>query len=209
MGIKQVGVGATLLLLVAHQCELVAYQFPGVVAVEKARPQAHFPSHAPSCGRVATVDERLACGGGQFGCVEGRYLVAGIECIQVRHMAVDVVRIVPIVHPFLQLSPASCLQGHKSGEFVAEAVEQRVACFLAKDFGGIDDMVEEVIYQFVVHGDTGSRCGIERMLVFRRQTWAYHPMIGAGFAHHDLVEETCRILHDGVEMRQMLLVAGI
>ena len=53
--VEEVRVGAALLLLVAHEGQLVADELEGVVAVEQARPQAHLPSHAPSCRRVAAV----------------------------------------------------------------------------------------------------------------------------------------------------------
>ena len=68
MGIEEVGVGAALFLLSAHQGELVANEFQGMVAIEQPGPEAYLPSHAPARGGVATVLERGLCGVSQLGC---------------------------------------------------------------------------------------------------------------------------------------------
>ena len=62
MRVEEVGIGASSFFLRAHEGELVADEFEGMVAVEQSGPEAHLPTHAPTCGGVAAVDERcLGC----------------------------------------------------------------------------------------------------------------------------------------------------
>lgn len=70
MRIEEVGICATFLLLIAHEGELVSDQLVSMIAIEHTCPQAHFPSHAPTGGRVATVDERGAGGIEELGSAE-------------------------------------------------------------------------------------------------------------------------------------------
>ena len=124
-------------------------------------------------------------------------------------MAVDVVRVVPVVFPFLQLSPASRLQRQQSVELFLQTVGERLVLFCAKDGRGTDDVGEQVVYQFIVHCHSGCRRGVVGVLVLGRETGANHPVGVARVAHHYLVEEARRLFHRGVSVGEEFLVACI
>ena len=61
------------------------------VAVAQARPQVDLPGLAPAGAAVAAVVQGLACGCGQFRRGGGGYLLARVDRVQVRVVAVGVV----------------------------------------------------------------------------------------------------------------------
>ena len=122
MSIEKVGVSAAHLLggsenqeSIRRQGQLVVNQFQGMVAVKQTSPETYFPSHAPACGHVTPMHQGSFGRLKKLGCSVRGYLTAGIQRIEMRHMAMVVVRVVDIINPFLHLAPFPYLKGSQAG----------------------------------------------------------------------------------------------
>ena len=122
-------------------------------------------------------------------------------------MAVGVIGVVPVVEPFLQLSPATHLQWGQSGQLLLQTVGQGE--WFLEDAGCLDDVCEEVADEFVVHRHAGGSGGSVWMRVLRREARANYPVVFLRVAHHDLVEEAGGFHHCGIDFPQELGVAGV
>jgi len=111
MRVEQVGVGAAVLsFLLFGRAYLFSDQFIGMVPVQQACPQTYLPSHRPSRRVVAPGEERGTCRVEEYRRGPVADLPARIEPPQVRDVAVTVVGMVPVVHPFLKLpQPPTCI----------------------------------------------------------------------------------------------------
>ena len=151
MGIEHVGVGATLLTAsrLDGGFDLLADERHRMVAVEEACPEADFPAHRPACGGVTSGYEAGAGGAEEVGRAVGRDLIAWVESPEVRDVAVVVVGIIPILHPFLQLAPAPNLHRSKLVVDGLQGVDEEgiVAQLLCR----ADAVGKEVVDELVVH----------------------------------------------------------
>ncbi len=105
MRVKEIRICTTFLLFVAHKCELIGYELVSMVSVKETSPQTHFPSHAPSCRRISAMYQRCAGGIEKLRCAVRGYLIGRIHAVEMRHVTVHILRVVPITHPFLKLPP--------------------------------------------------------------------------------------------------------
>ena len=217
MGIEEVAVGAALLLVCAvcdeavlGQRELVVDELVGMVAIEEPCPETNLPAHRPSRRRVATMDERRAGGIEELRRAVRRDLCSGEHPIEMTHMTVCVVRVVPVFEPLLQLSPSSDLQGCHLTEACGIVVVELLVH--AQHLAGGNDAVEELVDQLVVHGgpvgDGDAAIG-RRMTVLGRHRGRDHQPAMCRFGNEHGIEKLCRTLHDGIGLLQKPAVAGI
>ena len=119
MRIEEIAIGSTFLLVqsvgeevVIRQGQLVVNQLVGMITIQKASPETNLPSHRPTCTRVATMYQRSTGSIEEFRCLLRCNLITWIERIEMTHMAMIILRIIPVLDPFLQLSPLANL--HRS-----------------------------------------------------------------------------------------------
>ena len=72
-----------------------------MIAVEHAGPEVDFPSETPASGHVTTLLQGVGSCCKQFRVIVRRYLVRGVETVEMGDMTVLVFRIVGIDEPFL------------------------------------------------------------------------------------------------------------
>ena len=88
----------------------------GVVAVLHPRPEIRFPTETPARGPVTALDQCGARGLEEVGRARRGDLVGRIQSIEVRDVAVLVVRVVAVLDPFLQLAVLPHLHRRQFGE---------------------------------------------------------------------------------------------
>ena len=185
MGVEQIGIGTTIGYLLGHlvvgqQMKHVGDNLEGMVAIEHACPEIGFPPQAPSCGHVASLQQGVAGSGKELRMLVGRYLIGGIESIEMRDVAVLVLGVVGILEPLLQLSVTAYLHGRKGSQrfFVFEGVKlenpanvvglrslgtardmRLVQPHMVEHTGGHDELAEHIEDDLIVHRRTGSHCG--------------------------------------------------
>ena len=112
MGIEQVGISAAMttpLHIVGNHSQHIPNNAEGMVAILHARPEIDFPPQTPARGHVAALLQRIGSSGEQIGMSVGRYLVGGIEAIEMRDVTMLVLGIITVPQPLLQLTIASNL----------------------------------------------------------------------------------------------------
>ena len=117
---------------------------------------------------VAARVERYLGGVCQFGRVADVDLIARVDGIEVRHVAMLLLGRfgVPILEPFLQLARFANPVVRKSRACLGELSQQ--VCINAKAVAGVDRPVEQVAQDLPVHRRSGANGRSEGMLVLRR-----------------------------------------
>ena len=167
MGIKQIGIGTSVGILshlpvFRQNAEHILDNQEGMVAVQQTSPQIGLPPQAPTCCLVTTLCQ---CGGSsriQVGMRKRRYLIGGVQPIEVRHMTMLVVGIVTVPQPLLQLTMLTNLHGRQLSEGSGKTADVRG--IFAKDTGGLGRLTQHVEDNLVVHGRA---CRHRRMLADR------------------------------------------
>ena len=123
-------------------------------------------------------------------------------------MTVVVLRIIDIVEPFLQLSPAAHLHGRQLRQLFADGLQQRV--LVIQHLGRLQHLGEQFGDNLVVHRHTG----IERRTtplasVFGRLSRTNDQITQSGVFHQGLRIETGGLEHDGIGLTQEFLVARV
>ena len=213
MSVEEVGVGAAAQLgFVRHiafvrQTQLVLDELVGMVAIEETSPQTDTPAHCPTCRDVATMFEADLCRLGEVGRIACRNAIAGEKAVEMTHMTMVVGGIVPILDPFLQLSPRTYL--HRS-EFLDACLIVFGRSDIAQQTCRLSHFVPKVADELAVHGAACHRGGIVSLgSVFGRIGGANHEIMMEGFIDHRLVEETCGTLHHGIPLAQEIEVERI
>ena len=89
----------------------------------------------------------------EFGRAQSRNLIGGIESVEMGKMTVVVLRIIDIVEPFLQLSPAAHLHGRQLRQLFADGLQQRI--LVIQHLGRLQHLGEQFGDNLVVHRHTG------------------------------------------------------
>ena len=125
-------------------------------------------------------------------------------------MAMIILRIIPVLNPFLQLSPFTNLhRRHLSQDFLQMS---RISCIFSQNLARSDDRTEEFVEQFIIHRGTithGYLSILGRMGILRTHSWRNHEPSMLRFRYQHLVEESSCTLHDWVSLAQEFLVATI
>ena len=116
MRIKQIGIGPSLfpLLIQRSRTQLVLNKLVGPIPILQTRPKVHLPAHRPPGTLIASMLQACTCSSKKFRSAIGGYLVARMQAIQMRYMPMPVLRIIPVVHPLLQLAKTACFIGGSS-----------------------------------------------------------------------------------------------
>ena len=102
----------------AYGVEQVGDDLIRMVAVQQPCPQVYFPAHGPSGCFIAAAEQGLAHGFEKPGRIR-RNLFAGMEAIQMGHVAVLGFCFSEVVHPFLQFSALPYLVGQQFAQWWA------------------------------------------------------------------------------------------
>ena len=217
MRIEEISIGSTLLLVqsigeevVIGQGQLVMNQLIGVITIQKTSPETNLPSHRPTCTRVATMYERST------GCIEEFRsllrcnLITWIERIEMTHMAMIILRIIPVLNPFLQLSPLANLhRSHLSQYFLQMS---SISGIFSQNLARSDNGREEFVEQFIIHRSAiahGYLSILGRMSILRTHSWRNHEPSMLRLRYQHLVEESGCPLHDRISLTQEFLITTI
>ena len=217
MRIEEIAIGSTFLLVqsvgeevVIGQGQLVMNQLISVITIQKTSPETNLPSHRPTCTRVATMYERST------GCIEEFRsllrcnLITWIERIEMTYMTMIILRIVPVLDPFLQLSPLANLHRcHLSQHFLQMS---SISGIFAQDFARSDNGREEFVEQFIIHRSAiahGYLSILGRMYILRTHSWRNHEPSMLWFRYQHLIKKGSCTLHDKISLAQEFLVTTI
>ena len=169
MGIKEIRIGSSLRIFLYlrirwQQAKHIADDSESMIAIEHACPEVRLPTQTPARSLVATMLQSSGCGMEQFRMRERRNLIGWIQSIEMRDMAMLILRIIRIHKPLLQLSVLSYL--HRRN--LRNQLLHRLALSLINPQ-----------YFRSLHG-TGQ--GIEGYLVIHRATCRY----GSSLTHRSL-----------------------
>ena len=177
-----------------------------MVAVLHARPEIDLPRQAPACSHVAALGQRGSGSAEEFRMSVGRYLVGGIESVEMRDVPVVIIRIVGIIEPFLQLAILPDLHGRQQGQRLLYGVLQGLV--LAQYAGRTERVGQGVGCNLVVHGATGRDGRLfshGRMLRRDRRSHDQPPFLRMGY--HIRKVEQGRSFHGVIVTIEKLLVA--
>src|SRR5574344_899059 len=119
MRIKQVGIGSSLGVFLLHviirqDMQHVLDNLQCMVTILHSGPEIGFPTQTPSSSHITTLYQGGTGSLKEFGMCIGRYLIRWIESIEMGDMTVVVLRGIPVLQPFLQLSVLSHLHRGQS-----------------------------------------------------------------------------------------------
>ena len=128
MRIEEVRIGTSVRMaahrtVVRQQMQHVLDDLKGVVAVEHTRPEVDLPTQTPTRCHIATLVQRIGSSGEEVRMRIGRYLIRGIETIEMGDMTVLVLGVVAINHPLLQLAIATNLHRRQAFQGCTERCE--------------------------------------------------------------------------------------
>jgi len=195
MGVEEVGIGAASpgvdFFVDLDGAEEEFYHIIGMVAIEEACPEVDFPRQAPSRTFIAPEEERLAGGFHQFrGAVPGNFATR-VDGPEVGDVAVFVVGIIFVFHPFLQLTvPADSVGGDLRNHFLQFSGELSIGI---QKRGGLNAGFEKGPDDLVVHGRTGYQSA-----VFGGVGGSADQLAGNRIPYQEAGEEFCGAPHDGV-----------
>ena len=104
MRIEQVGIGTaprSPFRSGGYRVQQILENLEGMIAVEHAGPEVNLPAETPASGHITALFQGVGSCRKQFGMAIGRYLVRGVEAVEMGDMTVLVFRIVGIDEPFL------------------------------------------------------------------------------------------------------------
>ena len=141
------------------------------------------------------------CAGGieKLRCAIRGYLIGRIHAVEMRHVTVHILRVVPITHPFLKLPPMPYT--HRRDLFYAGfetvgklliGIEYRCSC---------DDIVPQLCDKLIIHGGTSHSSGIVPLWrIFRGVARTYHKLPALRLIHHGGIKEFTCTFHDGISL---------
>ena len=180
----------------------------GMVAVVHAGPKVDFPSERPAGRIVTALFQRNAGALDQIRSFFRRNLRAREEAVQVRNMAVLVVRIVPILEPFRNLS---VLTGLCRRQALDSRFHLGAHIFInAQNLGSLDGVIQHVADNLVIH--RGAKADVvTTVVVFRGIARGGHQILVAGFRffHEAVHEEERSTLHGRINVLEVSLVGRI
>ena len=208
MRIEEIAIGSTLFLVqsigeevVIGQGQLVMNQLISVITIQKTSPETNLPSHRPAGTRVATMYQRST------GCIEEFRsllrcnLITWIERIEMTYMTMIILRIVPVLDPFLQLSPLANLHRCHLSQYILQM--SSISGIFAQDFARSDNGREEFVEQFIIHRSAiahGYLSILGRMHILRTHSWRNHEPSMLRFRYQHLIEEGGCPLHDRISL---------
>ena len=206
MCIEEITIGSTLFLVqsigeevVIGQGQLVVNQLISVITIQKTSPETNLPSHRPAGTRVATMYERSTSSIEEFRSLLRCNLITWIERIEMTHMAMIILRIIPVLDPFLQLSPLANLHRCHLSQYFLQV--SSISGIFAQDFARSDNGREEFVEQFIIHRSAIAHRYLSilgRMYILRTHSWRNHEPSMLRFRYQHLVEESSCTLHNRI-----------
>ena len=208
MCIEEIAIGSTLFLvqsvgkeMIIGQGQLVMNQLISVITIQKTSPETNLPSHRPTCTRVATMYERSTSSIEEFRSLLRCNQITWIERIEMTHMAMIILRIIPILNPFLQLSPLANLHRCHLSQYFLQV--SSISGIFAQNLARSDNGREEFVEQFIIHRGTithGYLSILRRMGIFRTHSWRNHEPSMLRLRYQHLIEEDGCPLHDRISL---------
>ena len=114
MGIEEIRIGSAIRIFLClrirwQQTKHIADDSESMIAIEHTCPEVRFPTQTPARSLVATMLQSGGSSMEQFRMRERRNLIGWIQSIEMRDMAMLILRIIRIYKPLLQLSVLSYL----------------------------------------------------------------------------------------------------
>ena len=209
MGAEEIGIGTSRritprLSVVGQQVQHITDYLIGVVAILHTGPEVDLPADAPTRSHVAALQQRLLCRLEELRMGVWRYLVARIETVEVRYVAVLVARVVQILQPLLKLVVAPDAHRSQTADHTAQRVgivTARAQCLTRPQC-----TAQRVERYLVVHRAARRDRDAVGPVLGRHRGCRHHPSVGRVFRQRR-EEEIGRALKYGIAAAQEIAVA--
>ena len=211
MGIEEIGERTTLGILEGsafrrQQPQHVLDDAESMVAVLHTCPEVDFPAQTPARGHITALLQGDGSSLEEFGMGIGGYLIAGIKSVEMRDMAVFVLRIITVNKPFLQLSVLSHLHRRQQGNGLPKGVLESLVGI--QDFCRTQGLRQSIEDNLIIHRTTGrNRCILAHGAMLGTHRGNGHEPAILRMDLHEIKIEKGRSTHHGIPLTQELAVA--